>query len=119
MPSTTFKRTAGTLGVLAAVLTTAGTASAMPTPSLGEDRAVAGVQFRGEVIGVEPTMKAPASKTAEVVTSVPNVPPAHNVYGVVTHDAARAFTPPIGTDKGSATAPTPTTPHGIIAILIG
>jgi hypothetical protein len=32
---------------------------------------------------------------------------------------AQAFTPPIGTDKGSATAATPTTPHGIIAILIG
>jgi hypothetical protein len=36
---------------------------------------------------------------------------------------AQAFTPPIGTDKGSATAappaPAPTAPHGIIAILIG
>jgi hypothetical protein len=33
---------------------------------------------------------------------------------------AQAFTPPIGSDKGSVTAPTPTTaPNGIIAILIG
>ena len=36
---------------------------------------------------------------------------------------AQAFTPPIGTDKGSVTASTPTTaptaPNGIIAILIG
>ena len=42
-----------------------------------------------------------------------------NDYGVVAPTAARAFTPPIGTDKGSATAATPTTPLGIIAILIG
>jgi hypothetical protein len=42
-----------------------------------------------------------------------------NDYGIVAPSAARAFTPPIGTDKGSATAATPTTPHGIIAILIG
>jgi hypothetical protein len=42
-----------------------------------------------------------------------------NDYGVVAPGATRAFTPPIGTDKGSATAQTPTTPHGIIAILIG
>ena len=32
---------------------------------------------------------------------------------------AQAFTPPIGTDKGSAKAATPTAPSGIIAILIG
>jgi hypothetical protein len=31
---------------------------------------------------------------------------------------AQGFTPPIGTDKGSVVAP-PTTPHGIIAVLIG
>ncbi len=42
-----------------------------------------------------------------------------NDYGVVAPVSAQGFTPPIGTDKGSATAPTPTTPHGIIAILIG
>ena len=42
-----------------------------------------------------------------------------NDYGVVASGRARPFTPPIGTDKGSATAATPTTPHGIIAILIG
>ena len=42
-----------------------------------------------------------------------------NDYGVVAPSAARAFTPPIGTDKGSATAAQPTTPQGIIAILIG
>ena len=33
--------------------------------------------------------------------------------------SARAFTPPIGTDKGSVTAAMPTTHQGIIAILIG
>ena len=36
---------------------------------------------------------------------------------------AQAFTPPIGTDKGSVTAATPTAaptaPNGIIAVLIG
>ena len=42
-----------------------------------------------------------------------------NDYGVVAPVPAQAFTPPIGTDKGSATAATTTTPHGIIAILIG
>jgi hypothetical protein len=42
-----------------------------------------------------------------------------NDYGVVAPGPAQEFTPPIGTDKGSATAATPTTPHGIIAILIG
>jgi hypothetical protein len=42
-----------------------------------------------------------------------------NDHGVVAPSATRAFTPPIGTDKGSVTAPTPTTPLGIIAILIG
>ena len=42
-----------------------------------------------------------------------------NDYGVVAPVSAQAFTPPIGTDKGSATAATPPTPHGIIAILIG
>src|SRR4051812_14703437 len=39
-----------------------------------------------------------------------------NDYGFV---APVPFTPPIGTDKGSATAATPTAPNGIIAILIG
>ena len=43
-----------------------------------------------------------------------------NDYGLV---APAPFTPPIGTDKGSATAATPATaptaPDGIIAILIG
>jgi hypothetical protein len=43
-----------------------------------------------------------------------------NDYGLV---APVPFTPPLGTDKGSATAATPTTaptaPNGIIAILIG
>jgi hypothetical protein len=40
-----------------------------------------------------------------------------NDYGVVA--PAPGFTPPIGTDKGSVTAAKPTTPNGIIAILIG
>ena len=43
-----------------------------------------------------------------------------NDYGLV---APVPFTPPIGTDKGSATAATPTAaptpPNGIIAILVG
>src|SRR4051812_35717023 len=38
-----------------------------------------------------------------------------NDYGVVAAGPAQAFTPPIGTDKGSATAAIPTTPRGIIA----
>ena len=40
-----------------------------------------------------------------------------NDYGVLA--PAQAFTPPIGTDKGSVTAATPPGPSGIIAILIG
>ena len=60
MPSTTLKRTAATLGVLAGLLATAGPASAVPIhmPLLGEDGAVAGT-FRGELIGLEPNVKAP------------------------------------------------------------
>jgi hypothetical protein len=42
-----------------------------------------------------------------------------NDYGVVAPGPAQPFTPPIGTDKGSATAATPTTSPGIIAVLIG
>ena len=79
MPSTTLKRTAATLGVLAGLLATAGPASAMPIymPILGEDGAVAGTQFRGEMVGLEPVMKAPAGPTSEVFTSVSNVAPLH------------------------------------------
>ena len=75
MSSTTLKRTAATLGVLAGLLAAAGPAGAMPVhmPILGEDGAVAGTQFCGELIGLEPVMKAPASRTSEVFTSVSNV----------------------------------------------
>ena len=41
-----------------------------------------------------------------------------NDYGVLA-PTAHAFTPPIGTEKGSVTVATPTAPNGIIAILIG
>jgi hypothetical protein len=41
-----------------------------------------------------------------------------NDYGVLA-PAASAFTPPIGTDKGSVTAAAQAAPNGIIAILIG
>jgi hypothetical protein len=62
MPSTNLKRTAATLGVLAAgLLAISGPAGA------------AGTQFRGELVGLEPTMKAPAGPTSEVFTSVSNV----------------------------------------------
>jgi hypothetical protein len=81
MPSTTLKRTAATLGVLAGLLATAGPASAMPIymkyDDVGGVVAAAGTQFRGEVTGLEPTMKAPASPTSEVFTSVSNVAPLH------------------------------------------
>jgi hypothetical protein len=67
MPSTNLKRTAATLGVLAGLLATAGPASAMPIDTtvdgVGPGVAAAGVQFRGEVVGLEPVMKAPASPT--------------------------------------------------------
>jgi hypothetical protein len=78
MPSTTLKRTAATLGVLAGLLATAGPASAMPI-YMKVDGVVsaAGTQFRGEVTGLEPTMNAPASPTSEVFTSVSNVAPLH------------------------------------------
>ena len=66
MPSTNLKRTAATLGVLAAgLLATAGPASA------------AGTQFRGEMVGLEPSIKAPAGPTSAVFTSVSNVAPLH------------------------------------------
>ena len=77
MPSTTLKRTAATLGVLAGLLATAGPASAMPIYMKVDDVAVVGTQFRGEVIGLEPSMKAPASPTSKVFTSVSNVAPLH------------------------------------------
>jgi len=41
-----------------------------------------------------------------------------NDYGLLA-PTAQGFTPPIGTDKGSVTAATPTAPSSIIAILIG
>jgi hypothetical protein len=78
MPSITLKRTAATLGALAGLLATAGPASAMPTYMKVEGVAsAAGPQFRGEVTGLEPAMKAPASPTSEVFTSVSNVAPLH------------------------------------------
>jgi hypothetical protein len=78
MPSTTLKRTAATLGVLAGLLATAGPASATPNHMKVEGVvSAAGTQFRGEVTGLEPTMKAPASPTSEVFTSVSNAAPLH------------------------------------------
>ena len=78
MPSTTLKRTAATLGVLAGLLATAGPASAMPiymkVDDVGSVVAAAGTQFRGELVGLEPSMKAPGSL---VFTSVSNVAPLH------------------------------------------
>jgi hypothetical protein len=41
-----------------------------------------------------------------------------NDYGLIA-PGAQAFTPPIGTDKGSVTAAEPAAHNGIIAILIG
>jgi hypothetical protein len=61
MPSTSLKRTAATLGVVAGLLATAGPASAMPIYMKYDDVAVVGAQFRGEVTGLEPMMKSAAS----------------------------------------------------------
>ena len=69
MPSIDLKRTAATLGVLAGLLATAGPASAMPIYMKYDDAAVVGTLFRGEVIGLEPTMTAPAGPTSEILTS--------------------------------------------------
>jgi hypothetical protein len=56
-----------------------------------------------------PAQAHPADPTRQQASSDSGVAPG----------AARGFTPPIGSDKGSVTAATPTTPDGIIAILIG
>ena len=60
MPSSTLKRTAATLGVLAGLLATAGPASAMPiymkVDDVGSVVAATGTQFRGELVGLEPSM---------------------------------------------------------------
>ena len=77
MPSSTLKRTAATLGVLAGLFATAGPASAMPIYMKVDDVAVVGAQFRGELVGLEPSVKAPASPTSVVFTSVSNVAPLH------------------------------------------
>ena len=77
MPSSTLKRTVATLGVLAGLFATAGPASAMPIDMKVDDVAVVGAQFRGELVGLEPSMKAPASPTSVVFTSVSNVAPLH------------------------------------------
>ena len=68
-----------------------------------------------------------AAGPAQADSSVPTQPPRSaqgvvvligaNDYGVVA--PVQGFTPPIGTDKGSLTAATPTASNGIIAILIG
>ena len=86
MPSTTLKRTAATLGVLAGLLAAAGPAGAMPI-YMKVDGVVAapGTQFRGEVTGLEPTMKAPAGRASQVFTSVSNVALLHG-------DFSRGFT---------------------------
>jgi hypothetical protein len=90
MPSTNLKRTTATLGVLAGLLATAGPASAMPIYMKVDDVAVVGTQFRGEVIGLEPSMKAPASPTPEVFTSVSNVAPLHGHVSLDITQASRS-----------------------------
>ena len=75
MPSSTLKRTAATLGFLAGLLATAGPASAMPIYMKVDDVGVMSAQFRGEMVGLEPFMKASASPTSVVFTSVSNVAP--------------------------------------------
>ena len=65
MPSNTLKRTAATLGVLAGLLATAGPVSAMPIYMKVDATAVVGTQFRGEMVGLEPSVKAPANSTSE------------------------------------------------------
>ena len=71
MLSINLKRTAATLGVLAGLLATAGPASAMPISTSGDGVgrvvAAAGTQFRGELVGLEPIMKAPANPASELV----------------------------------------------------
>ena len=81
MLSTTLKRTAATLGVLAGLLATAGPAGA-----------VAGTPFRGELVGLEPIMKAPAGPTSEVFTSLSNVAPLHG-------DGSHGITPTSGSNS--------------------
>jgi hypothetical protein len=83
MFSITLKRSAATLGVVAGLLAAAAPASAQILD--GPVLAKAGLQpveigiaplhdkERGEVLGVEPLAKAPASPTSEVFTSVSNV----------------------------------------------
>ncbi len=86
MPSINLKRTAATLGVLAGLLATAGPASAMPIYMKYDDVAVVGTQFRGELVGLEPIMKAPAGPTSAVFTSVSNVAPLHGDVSLgITH----------------------------------
>ena len=90
MFSSTLKQSVATLGVVAGLLAAAGPASAQildgpilakagPQPEAGghlaTDPNIKGVVFRGEVIGLEPIVKAPASPTSEVFTSVSNVAP--------------------------------------------
>jgi hypothetical protein len=86
MFSTTLKQSVATLGVVAGLLAAAGPASAQildgpilakagPQPEVPLETVsftIKGAAFRGEVIGLEPTVKAPASPTPEVFTSVSN-----------------------------------------------
>ena len=114
MLSTTLRQSVATLGVVAGLLAAAGPASAQildgpilakagPTKVAGESVrddvpletvsfTIMGAVFRGELVGLEPTVKAPASPTSEVFTSVSNVAPLHAMQ--------RAFgsgTKPLGT----------------------
>ena len=88
MFSTTIKQSVATLGVVAGLLAGAGPASAQildgpilakagPQPEAGGYLAagpsIKGAVFRGELVGLEPTVKAPASPTSEVFTTVSNV----------------------------------------------
>jgi hypothetical protein len=108
MFSTTIRQSVATLGVVAGLLAVAGPASAqiLDGPVL-----VKGAAFRGEVTGLEPTVKAPAGATpagisgeemanavkapagptSVVFTSVSNVAPLHGDATAiwVWHEAAR------------------------------
>ena len=73
MFSTPLKQSVATLGVVAGLLAAAGPANAKSVSN--EALTIKGAVFRGELVGLEPTVKAPAKPTSEVFTSVSNVAP--------------------------------------------
>jgi hypothetical protein len=112
MFSTTIKQSVATLAVVAGLLAAAGPASAQildgpvlakagPQPEAAwfvkapaktwtdgnnqpsdHEGYRQGAAFRGELIGLEPTVKGPASPTPEVFTSVSNVAPLATIIWV-------------------------------------